>query len=119
MAGPEDKRKLPRLPLAKKLPRFHDEAEMAEFFDTHDVSELLESWTLVPGPIIDARKPLKSVALQLPADTIAAIKRIANEKGLAYQGLLRIWILEGLTRETKRARPGSKSSPIPARTKGA
>ncbi len=86
-----------------KLPRFRTDEAAAEFFDTHDTSELAEALPAVPGPIIDERRPLKPISLRLPADTIEAAKRVAREKGIAYQTLLRMWITERLGEERKRA----------------
>lgn len=96
MAG---KRALKR---ARKIPRFRTDEDAAEFFDTHDTSELLESLPEA-GPIIDARQPLKPISLRLPSETIAAAKRVAQRKGIAYQALLRMWITERLTQERRRA----------------
>jgi predicted DNA binding CopG/RHH family protein len=87
---------------AGKIPRFRTDEEAAEFFDTHDTSVLLESLPEA-GPIIDSRPPLKPISLRLPAETIAAAKRVARRKGIAYQVLLRLWINERLAEEARRA----------------
>ncbi len=87
---------------ARKIPRLRTDEEAAEFFGTHDTSELLESLPDA-GPIIDARPPLKPISLRLPAETIEEAKRVARRKGVAYQTLLRMWIRERIDQERRRA----------------
>jgi predicted DNA binding CopG/RHH family protein len=86
-----------------RLPRFATDEEAAEYFDAHDTSDLAETLPEVPGPIVDARRPLKPISLRLPPETIAAAKRVAGEKGVGYQVLLRLWIAERLAEERRRA----------------
>jgi predicted DNA binding CopG/RHH family protein len=86
-----------------RLPRFKSDKEAADYFDTHDTTELAETLPAVRGPIIDGRKPLKPISLRLPAETITAAKRVARQKGIGYQVLLRIWITERLAKERRRA----------------
>jgi len=85
------------------LPRFRSDEEAAEYFDTHDTSELAETLPEVAAPIIDARQPLKAISLRLPAEIISAAKRVAREKGIGYQTLFRLWIAERLAEEERRA----------------
>ena len=88
---------------APQMPRFRTDEEAAEYFDTRDTSELAKALPEVPGPILDARRPLKPISLRLHPETIAAAKRVAREKGIAYQTLLRLWISERLADECRKA----------------
>ncbi|MBI4570958.1 MAG: hypothetical protein HY723_03340 [Chloroflexi bacterium] len=88
---------------AGPLPRFRTDEKAAEYFDTHDTASLAETLPVVPGPIVDARRPLKPISLRLPTETIAEAKRVAREKGIAYQVLLRLWINERLAEERRQA----------------
>ncbi|WP_243137672.1 BrnA antitoxin family protein [Desulfofundulus thermobenzoicus] len=45
---------------------------------------------------IKARANLKKVTLRLSEGQIAAAKRIAAEKGIPSQTLMRMWIVEGI-----------------------
>lgn len=45
-------------------------------------------------------KPRCLIAMRLEEETIAAVKRLAAERGLNYSTLLRMWITERLRRET-------------------
>lgn len=44
-------------------------------------------------------KPRRIVALRLDEATVAAIRRLAEEKGLNYSTLMRMWITERLRQE--------------------
>lgn len=97
MPGKDEPKKPPR------LPRFRTDEEAAQYFDTHDTSDLAETLPEVPAPVVDARRPLKPISLRLPPETIAAAKQVARERGIAYQVLLRLWIAERLSEERRRA----------------
>lgn len=86
-----------------KLPRFRSDEEAADYFDTHDTADLAQALPEVPGPIVDARTPLKPISLRLPPETITEAKRVARQKGIAYQTLLRLWINERIAKERPRA----------------
>jgi hypothetical protein len=92
-----------RVSSPKRPPRFRSHREAGEYFDTHDTAELAEDLPEVPGPVVDAREPLKPISLRLPTETISAAKRVAHRKGIAYQALLRMWITERLDKEARRA----------------
>ena len=47
-------------------------------------------------------KPRRLVALRLEEETIAAVRRIAAQKGLNYSTLMRMWITERLGQEAVR-----------------
>ena len=44
-------------------------------------------------------KPSVQIAIRLPEDDIAKAREIAERKGIGYQTLLRMYVLEGLLRE--------------------
>lgn len=91
----------------RKIPHFKSEEEEAEFWATHSVVDYLEETEpehLELDPELQrkirervARK--KRVTLRLDPEQIQAAKAIAKEKGLPYQTLVRMWIVEGIKRE--------------------
>ncbi len=50
---------------------------------------------------VDAR-PKKAISIRLTERMIADAKRIANELGIGYQTLFRMWLMEGLKRHRLR-----------------
>lgn len=94
--------------MAKKIPEFKtEEEEEARFWDEHDSTEFIDDFEpvdieVVPElevEILNKRELKKPVTLCLEPNQIAAVKKIANKKGLPYQTLIRMWITERIKTE--------------------
>lgn len=48
---------------------------------------------------VNARPPKKQMSLRLDPDAIEQLKAIAARKGIGYQTLIRIWVMEQLAQE--------------------
>ena len=74
-----------------KLPQIDSIQALAEFWDTHDVTDFQEELEEVPQPVFerDAR-----ITLHLPSDEAETLRQLAHAKGLADTELIREWILE-------------------------
>ena len=82
-----------------KLPRFVSEQEEAEFWASHDSTEYLDDTEPVDVTFVDARPPKKQISLRLDTDAIEELKAVAQRKGIGYQTLIRIWVMERLAQE--------------------
>ncbi len=92
--------------MAKELPEFKSEAEEAEFWDTHNSLDYLESDEPVEIELdpelaakIRERAQTKRVTLRLRVSQIEAAKEIARKKDIPYQTLIRSWVAEAIRRE--------------------
>jgi len=97
-----------------EIPVFQTEKETAEFFDTHSAEEfwhLLKPARPLKMPPEQAariheryeqRKAKAAISLRLEQEQIEKAKRIAARKSIGYQTQLRLWIAEGIERETKK-----------------
>ncbi len=84
-----------------KLPQFKTEQEESDFWDTHDSTVFLEQFEAVEDAgFVDARPRLKQISLRLDPAVINHLKRVASTKGIGYQTMVRMWIMERLTQET-------------------
>lgn len=82
-----------------KLPEFKSLEEESDFWDTHSVADYLDEHVILDHvTIIDAR-PKKQIALRLAPSTLSALKSIAGRKGIGYQTLMRMWVMERLQQE--------------------
>jgi predicted DNA binding CopG/RHH family protein len=81
------------------LPEFANEQEEAEFWDNHDAAEFLDETEPVEVTFSDARPPKKQISLRLDPDAITTLKTLALQKGVGYQTLIRMWIMERLAQE--------------------
>lgn len=86
-----------------EIPLFRDDAEAAEWFDTHDTAPYMDSLEQVEERIqvrrTYQRPPRKPVGLRLRVDHLEAIKQVAERKGIPYQTLIQMWLVEKLQEE--------------------
>ncbi|MEW5763051.1 MAG: CopG family antitoxin [Bacillota bacterium] len=94
-----------------EIPEFASEEKMAEFFDRYSFAEAMEKGLFEPDEVelapelaakIAERSKTKRVTLRLRVSQIEAAKRIAKEKDIPYQTLLRSWIAEAIRREQEK-----------------
>lgn len=92
--------------MVKKLPKFKTEDEEARFWDEHDSTEFIDDFEPVEievaseleDEMFKKRELKKLVTLRLEPSQIEAVKTIANKRGLPYQTLMRMWIVEGINK---------------------
>ncbi|MFQ6093944.1 MAG: CopG family antitoxin [bacterium] len=92
-----------------KIPKFKNEKEEVEFWDEHGVLDFIEGE--VDEPIgLDSKlkeailggkrkRRLKNISLKIDPVFIQAIKKIATQKSLPYQSLIRMWLAQDIRRE--------------------
>lgn len=80
----------------KKIPKFKTEKEEADFWAKHDSSDYLNETKEVTVKFIRPKKKL--VSLRLNEKTIEELKKIAENKGIGYLQLIRMWVLENLNK---------------------
>ena len=99
-------------PAKTPLPKFRSDKEAAAYFETHSVADV---WDQLPKgqmakPSAALAKSIRKrhasakspISLRLAPEQIAVAKKIAAAKSVGYQTQLRMWIAEGIGRETKR-----------------
>lgn len=91
----------------KKLPAFASEREEAEFWDTHNSLDYLESDKPVDleldpelaAAIRQSSGTMKSVAIRLRQSEIEEIRQIAEKRNVSWQSLVRSWIAKAIEKE--------------------
>ena len=78
---------------AKRLPKTDSIEELAQFWDTHDLTDFEEELEEVSGQVFS---PGARVTVHLQPDEAEAVHQLANSKGLADAELVRAWVLEKL-----------------------
>ena len=81
------------------IPKFANDQEESEFWDTHDFTDYLNETTPVDVKFEDARPRKTQISLRLDAETIARLKTLAKGRGIGYQTLIRMWVMERLNQE--------------------
>ena len=97
-----------------KIPKFETEEQEAEFWDTHDSTDYLEDTEEVEIEYVDTR-PKTLISLRLHSKTIEQLKVLASKRGIGYQTMIRMWVMERLEEETRKAKRPSEPSGANAR----
>lgn len=86
--------------MKRKLPKFSSDEEFAEWVETHDLSDYLDSFEVVTEEIKVQRTSQKeSIGVDLDSHDVKAIKRVAKSKGVPYKALIKNWLIERLHQE--------------------
>jgi predicted DNA binding CopG/RHH family protein len=86
-----------------KMPKFHSEQEESDFWDTHDSTDYLDNLPEIDARFVDVR-PKTMVSLRLQPELIEQLKVLAKQKGIGYQTLIRMWLMERLDDEAAHRR---------------
>jgi predicted DNA binding CopG/RHH family protein len=76
---------------AKKLPKTDSIQKLAQFWDTHDLTDFQEQLEEVKEPVFERAT---AVTVLLSSGEARAVKRLAKTKGIKDADLIREWVLE-------------------------
>jgi predicted DNA binding CopG/RHH family protein len=78
----------------KPIPKFRNEAEERQFWETHDSSEYID-WRRAERARFPNLKPsTTAISLRLPVALLERIKVAANKRDVPYQSLIKTWLAE-------------------------
>ena len=80
-----------------KIPHTDSIAELARFWDTHDLTDFEDEFEEVSAPIFE-RHTEETVTIHLPTEEVEAVKRLAQAKGIGHTALIQKWVREKLQR---------------------
>jgi predicted phosphatase len=76
-----------------RLPQTDSIQELANFWDTHDVTEFEAELEEVSQRVFERDT---GITIHLPADDVGAVRALARSRGVGDSELLREWVLERL-----------------------
>lgn len=80
----------------KKLPKFKNISQEAEFWQTHDSTDYID-WKQAKHASFPNLKPsTKTISLRLPEDLLNDIKILANKEDIPYQSLMKMLLAQGV-----------------------
>lgn len=84
-----------------KLPKTDSIQKLAEFWDTHDLTDFEGELEEVTEPVF-----VRGTAIKVPLDSreVKAVEQMAQAKGVSREELIRAWVLQKLARRNN-ARP--------------
>lgn len=84
----------------KKIPRFKNEDEEAEFWATHDTTDYFDISKAVVNPVFPNLKPsTRTITIRVSESLLDSLKMIANKKDVPYQSLVKIFLDEKIKEE--------------------
>ena len=86
---------------SSRIPDFKSYAEEAEWFDTHDMADYQDEFKPVRAKF--AKNLSQGITIRFDHRTLEALRARANEKGMGPTTLVRMWVLERLGQEKKKA----------------
>lgn len=102
----------------KRIPIFKTEDEEREFWATHDSTEYVD-WSkarVVRFP--NLRPSSTAISVRLPDTLLTELKRLANERDVPYQSLLKVYLADRIGVERERVyrtgRPNQRLQPVKA-----
>jgi hypothetical protein len=78
-----------------KIPQTDSVAELARFWDTHDLTEFADELEEVKSPVFE-RESENVLRVSLPPREAAALHRAAESRGVEDTDLVREWLSEKL-----------------------
>lgn len=86
------------------LPVCQTDEEEAEFWDTHSTADYWDEMEPATDVTIHvSRLPHRLISLPLSQALFTDIKRIAEERGIPYERLVRQWLTERVKEERRKA----------------
>ena len=79
----------------RQLPTTDSIAELARFWDSHDLSNFSDDLEEVTGSVFE-RRPNTVMVLRLEPEEARAVERIAQARGIEESELLHDWVREKL-----------------------
>ena len=75
------------------IPQTDSITELAEFWDSHDITDFEDELEEVKEPVFERRKVLK---IKLEPDEAGEIERLAKSRGISGTDLIHEWVREKL-----------------------
>lgn len=86
----------------KPIPEFADEAEEQGFWATHDTTEYFD-WSKARHVRFPNLKPSTTpISMRLPETLLTDLKRLAHERDVPYQSLIKMFLAERVADERQR-----------------
>ena len=77
-----------------KLPKFDNEEEIFDFFETHSAADYMEGTREVKAPVTDRRSKKEITTLRIDSQLKQTLQLFAKRKGIRYQTLINMWLTE-------------------------
>lgn len=84
----------------KRIPKFKNENEEAEFWSTHDSTDYFDISKAMINPSFPNLKPsTKTITIRVSQSLLDSLKMLANKKDVPYQSLVKMFLDEKVKEE--------------------
>ena len=83
----------------KRIPKFKNEKEEREFWQTHDSTEYVEYKSLENWRFPNLKLSTKPITIRLPESLIERVKIRGHKMDIPYQSLIKKFIFDGIAKE--------------------
>lgn len=89
----------------KKIPKFTNEDEERDFWDTHAATDYFNFRKAIRGPLFPNLKPsTKTISLRLPEWLLDDVRQEANRRDIPYQSFMKQMLVEHLDEQRRSVR---------------
>ena len=85
----------------KPIPRFRNEAQEREFWETHDSADYVDWSKARRVRFPNLKLSTTAISLRVPQELLDRIKIAANKRDVPYQSLIKVWLAEKLDAEQR------------------
>jgi hypothetical protein len=90
-----------------KLPKIDSIEKLAEFWDTHDLTDFEDELEEVSGPVFVRGRAIK---VHLKSREVKAVQKMAQAKGISPERLIHTWVVQQLATTTNGRRANRSRS---------
>jgi len=83
----------------KPIPKFKNEDEERDFWDTHDATDYFDTSDEVKLDLSQLKPSTRPITIRLPESLLAALKIMANKRDVPYQSLMKMMLAEKVKQE--------------------
>ena len=83
----------------KPIPKFKNEDEEFEFWDTHDATDYFDYDNPIKLDLSKLKPSTQKVTVRLPLAVVEDLKMLANRHDVPYQSLMKIYLAQRIDQE--------------------
>jgi predicted DNA binding CopG/RHH family protein len=88
---------------SKRIPTFRNEDKEREFWSSSDSADFLDWDKAEVAAFSDLKPTTRAISLRIPETMLEQIRRIANERDVPYQSLIKMFLKDRINQELKRS----------------
>lgn len=80
----------------RKIPKFKNREEEAEFWDTHDITDYLDEMRPVKVLYVPSLEKKQTLSLRFAPSLKKQVEKVARSYDISTSSLIRMWVVEKL-----------------------